>query len=721
MVASTSPQLPRSPRFVVPVFWLFVALAPGVAEAGVTFGPAQLVSTTVDDLNSLFAADLDGDTDVDLVSAAGDTVAWYENIDGAGTFGSEQVIATLLGEFVSVFAVDIDGDGDGDVVSADPIRDTVAWYENTDGAGSFGAEQVISSAYNEPASIFAADLDGDMDVDVVSVSSNLFLFGGYVVWYENTDGQGMSWTAHSFATIQRGSAVLAADLDGDGDRDVVSASRADSVLWYENTDGQGSFGSGQTISTASAPDDIRAADLDGDTDLDIVVAGDTTLSWHENTDGLGTFGVAQVVEADLSQVVPRAVSTADLDDDGDHDLLLAKAAEDTVAWYRNTNGQGSFGPPQPVTAIADGAYALAVADVDADSELDVVVGSRGDDTVAWLPQIGDLTVAGELIIAIGPLPRIRIPANGTGTVNVGQGAVGFERGVWSTSGLTVGTSLFTGVPVITNLGLAGSILGSSTPDPFRNPALVVQSSGTIPNPIGPGSITGLIAYGGLEGSVRAYFGSQIASPWSLQAIGAADSGFASWRLANLQFAFLTIAPWVTAPVVVTSAASTVVSMPGRTPAEIGVVLTLDPEPGETVRRLMDTTWTTGSGFHPPFTYETSWKAWTFAQTVSGVPGTHPPGALPNPEQMLQHVETLTLPGGGLETTNLTQGTGTITLVSPMRLDTHPLPGLFWPANGAWAGFARMTVTFVPEPSTLLLLASGAAGLALLGLLKTRRG
>ncbi|MGA1523840.1 MAG: FG-GAP repeat domain-containing protein [Planctomycetota bacterium] len=262
------------------VAWIFGAVATGLVAQSAFHGPPQVISSAALGAEGVYAADLDGDGDMDVLSASitDNKIAWYAN-DGAGNFGPQQVISTAANGATSVYAIDLDGDGDADVLSASAFDNKIAWYAN-DGAGNFGPQQVISTAANGASSVYATDLDGDGDADVLSASSA----DRKIAWYAN-DGAGnfgpqrVITTAADFA-----SSVYATDLDGDGDVDVLSASRDDDkIAWYAN-DGARNFGPQQVITTsADAPYSVYAVDLDGDGDADVLSASyfDDKIAWYE--------------------------------------------------------------------------------------------------------------------------------------------------------------------------------------------------------------------------------------------------------------------------------------------------------------------------------------------------------------------------------------------------------------------------------------------------------
>ena len=169
---------------------------------------------------SLFAADFDGDGDVDIVFSSNDGVHWHENTDAAGGFGERRIIRDVGALFSYVSAADMDSDGDIDVLlSASNIYfelggssdARIAWYENTDGKGTFGPEQVIHAADDDgfgPGSV--VDVDGDGDLDVIASSKNT------IFWHENTNGMAAFGDAQVIDTREGWYQVSATDLDGDG-------------------------------------------------------------------------------------------------------------------------------------------------------------------------------------------------------------------------------------------------------------------------------------------------------------------------------------------------------------------------------------------------------------------------------------------------------------------------------------------------------------------------
>ena len=110
-----------------------------------------------------------------------DKLAWYENTNGMGLFGPQQVISTAGNGPVAVYAVDIDADGDLDVLTASFFDNHVTWHENTDGLGTFGPQRVVSVDADGIFSLFTVDVDSDGDLDILAASQ----YDDTVAWYEN--------------------------------------------------------------------------------------------------------------------------------------------------------------------------------------------------------------------------------------------------------------------------------------------------------------------------------------------------------------------------------------------------------------------------------------------------------------------------------------------------------------------------------------------------------
>ncbi|QIZ76862.1 FG-GAP-like repeat-containing protein [Ferrimonas lipolytica] len=364
-------------------------------DVEVEFGSYD-INTSADGANSVYAADIDGDGDMDALSASvyDDTIAWYETSiaeDGSVSFTAHDISTSADGAR-SVFAADIDGDGDMDVLSASADDDTIAWYEANlaeDGSVSFTTHDISTSA-DGATSVYAADIDGDSDMDVLSASAD----DDTIAWYETNvaeDGS-VSFTAHDIGTSADGaSSVFAADIDDDGDIDVLSASSSDdTIAWYEANiaeDGSVSFVAHDISTSAYYATSVYAADIDSDGDMDVLSASssDDTIAWYEASiaeDGSVGFTTHDI---STSAVVATSVYATDIDSDGDMDVLSASSRDNTIAWYEADiaeDSRVSFAA-HDVSTSANGATSVYAADIDGDGNMDVLSASASDDTIAW--------------------------------------------------------------------------------------------------------------------------------------------------------------------------------------------------------------------------------------------------------------------------------------------------------------------------------------------------
>jgi len=366
---------------------------PDECDSNPEFSNQKIITLLADGARSVVASDLDGDGDLDVLSVSNNnnTVEWYENIDGFGLFGAANAVSAPTESASSAIAADLDDDGDQDVLLASFSDSTIAWYQNTDGHGSFGPRQVISSVAFGPLHVIAVDLDGDTDKDVVYAGNTGFNIATQIEWFENLDGMGtfgprnLIFSENSYESRS----LHAADLDGDGDSDILApGAQADRVDWFENTDGNGNFGPPRTITTltdfaASAV----AADLDGDGDLDVLSGSalDDKVAWYENTNGSGSFGPQRVISTTGSN--PSSLVAVDLDHDGDFDVAVADFGNDSIGWYENIDGQGTFGTLNLISNDSDLSLGadIAAADLDGNNRIYVLSASIIDDTIAWYP------------------------------------------------------------------------------------------------------------------------------------------------------------------------------------------------------------------------------------------------------------------------------------------------------------------------------------------------
>ncbi len=361
---------------------------------------------------AVYATDVDCDGDTDVLGAAheGDEIKWWENTDGSGSAWIEHTVDDDFTGASSVYAADVDGDGDIDVLgSATGWQEGFRWWENADGVGTSWTEHNIIGNFNHAYSVYAADMDGDGDIDALGAWSSR----DYITWWENDNGVGTMWTEHIVDGDFDGAySALATDIDGDGDIDVVAAAWvSDTIAWWENVDGVGTMWTehivdGNFISVLS----VYATDMDGDGDIDVLGGAGSphNLAWWENANGGGTQWIEHTVDGDF---FCNSVYATDVDGDGDTDVLGANFSDGEIVWWENANGVGTMWTEHILDDWFYGANSVYATDVDSDGDTDIL-GAASINEIAWWEQPG--SPYPDLIeISLVSVQPIQVPRGGS--------------------------------------------------------------------------------------------------------------------------------------------------------------------------------------------------------------------------------------------------------------------------------------------------------------------
>ena len=347
--------------------WSF-AVAAGEAEASFALDGQYATGASP---RSMYAADLDGDHDIDLVTLniVGDNISVFLN-NGNGTFAPHVTYPTGDGPS-TISAADFNWDGSVDLAVTVGDIDAVAIHLNN-GNGTFAARTEYPVG-NHPYTVLEADMDGDGDLDLVTGN----LTDVSVVLNQ---GNGTFAAPNNYPSGQYCSSVVAIDVDGDGDLDVATANVNHDTVTLLSNDGAGNLGIVQVCPVTGRPEWITAADLDGDGDFDLATPNrDANTVAVLMNNGHGTFAGQVTYPTDDD---PCKIFAADLDGDGDQDLATANLVSQTVTVLLN-NGNGTFASGGNVTTGYNN-YCLFSADFDGDEDLDLAVAHVSNHLVSIL-------------------------------------------------------------------------------------------------------------------------------------------------------------------------------------------------------------------------------------------------------------------------------------------------------------------------------------------------
>ncbi len=347
-------------------------LEPGIG-AGYT---EHLVDGNFDGVRWVTAGDVDSDGDLDILGAGYESgeIVWWENVDGEGGFTTEHIIGAGFAGAHSVVPVDLDSDGDIDVIGAAYYNDLVTLWQNN--GDQVFTEHILSNTFDGAMSICVVDINGDSDLDIVGAANEM----NTIQWWENEGGDDFS--IHVLEdTFEGARFVSAADIDEDGDNDILGAAELEDEIKLWKNNGNETFTAYTISSTFTGAQTIYPADINGDGDIDVLGAAFTDgVSWWEN-DGNENF--TQHIITDGFFEGTRCAYPTDLDHDDDIDVIVSGTyRQDIAMWINDGNNPPSF----TYLTLGDSLWnsmCVAAADLDDDGDQDILGTSFFSDDVIW--------------------------------------------------------------------------------------------------------------------------------------------------------------------------------------------------------------------------------------------------------------------------------------------------------------------------------------------------
>jgi len=294
----------------------------------------------------------------------------------------EHVVDSDAHGAASVYASDVDGDGDKDLLAAMYEEDRILWWRNDGGNPIAWTRFVIGDNFLQAGSVYAADLDNDSLTDVLGVAR----VGDEVAWWHNEGGDPITWTKYTIrAGYDFAHEVCAADMDKDGDMDVLGASTfLNQITWWRNDGGSPIAWTEQVIgSNFSGAKSVHVADFDGDDTLDVVGAAilSNDVTWWRNDGGNPVQWTQFLIDGNFGGA--HRVQAVDLNLDGRPDVVGAAYFSNEIAWWRNNGGDTITWTKQTIGTGFGAACVAQAIDLDGDEDLDVVATAQSGNQVAW--------------------------------------------------------------------------------------------------------------------------------------------------------------------------------------------------------------------------------------------------------------------------------------------------------------------------------------------------
>lgn len=291
--------------------------------------------------------------------------------------------ASLIGlEKGSVSISDVNGDGDKDILITgqdgefNPDPHTKLYLGNSDGTFS-EVDAGLTAVEFSSASIADVNGDGNEDLLIAGQTGNFSSEPTANLYLGNGDGT-FSEADAGLTGVQYGSTSIA-DVNGDGNEDLLITGRdadinSTATLYLGN--GDGTFSEAGAGLAGVEDGSTSIADVNGDGNQDLLITGSDVNEGNPTAtlylgNGNGTFSKAG---ADLLGVSASSTSIADVDGDGNQDLLITGRDENldsTITLYFG-NGEGTFTEATAgLIGVEEGS--TSIADINGDGNKDLLI------------------------------------------------------------------------------------------------------------------------------------------------------------------------------------------------------------------------------------------------------------------------------------------------------------------------------------------------------------
>jgi hypothetical protein len=243
---------------------------------------------------------------------------------------------------------------------------------------------VVGAASGHTFALEVADLDGDGDLDLVSADES----GSIIVWENNGTPLAGGWPQHQIGTVYLPVGLAVGDLDRDGDLDLAAAHADGPTIWRnDGSPFEGAWSSWQIGALTVGA--VRIADMNGDERLDLITGGG--LPWWHDPNENNQVTVWQAPELPFSQswsardvglayYTVMSLDVGDLDEDGDNDIVIGTEHAPTVGDVNNPVPREDWPDVYQVRAFRnDGGWDWTAFDVGRDPKYE---------TFAWVPYVG---------------------------------------------------------------------------------------------------------------------------------------------------------------------------------------------------------------------------------------------------------------------------------------------------------------------------------------------